>query len=118
MPRDVGDDGRIGGWGNSTFEIEEFFEFLKDKWRTMECLPVPDNLVGDGVFWGSDEDVRCIEKTLVDAGWQGDGDGVGWRRDDARKIFAAASDGWCNDGVFAWLASSSQPADSSGVGNG
>jgi hypothetical protein len=66
-----------------TFEVHEFFEMLKDKFRKMEWMPHPSGVTD--VYEADEDDEGCevLKKILRDAGWPGDGEGNGWDRDAA-----------------------------------
>jgi hypothetical protein len=81
----VKDDGPDWWKGEPTFEVEAFFEMLKEKFRSMEWMPHP---FGHTDVWEADDDEddedghsRVLKKIMRDAGWPGDGEGGGWNKD-------------------------------------
>ncbi|KAH8650611.1 hypothetical protein BGZ60DRAFT_569495 [Tricladium varicosporioides] len=85
-PNDIDPEGPERWKRSATFEVPDFFEMLKGKFRRMEWIPHPS---GATDVYEVDEQVEESESCGVlkgifrDAGWPGDGEGGGWDRKGA-----------------------------------
>jgi hypothetical protein len=82
--------------GQPTFEIEAFFEMLKDRFRSLEWMPHPfgaqDVWEDEGIE--DDGQTEALRGIMRDAGWTGQGDGKGWDREGAMRKMEEREDEW------------------------
>jgi hypothetical protein len=88
-PKDIDLNGVDAWMYNPTFEVAEFFDVCKQRFRDCRWMPHP---FGPTDVWeaGVDEEDKIEEddalvKIMKDAGWPGDGDANGWRREEAEQ---------------------------------
>ncbi|KAH8744582.1 hypothetical protein F5882DRAFT_525915 [Hyaloscypha sp. PMI_1271] len=85
-PNEIDPEGPERWKRSETFEVGDFFEMLKEKFRRMEWMPHPSGATD--VYevderLEENESCEALKGILRDAGWPGDWEGGGWDRKGA-----------------------------------
>lgn len=96
-PKDVDEEGPDGWMYGETYEVGEFFEMLKGKWRKGEWLKHPSgqtDIYECSPEGQADKQRDFLKGVLEKYGWPGDENGEGWDREGADDELSSRYEEW------------------------
>lgn len=96
-PKDIDAEGPDGWMCGETYDVQEFFEMLKGKWRRGEWLKHPSgqtDVYESAPEGHEDEQREFLKGVLENYGWPGDENGEGWDKEGAEDELSERYDEW------------------------